>query len=66
MKNNHPAKNHKETEIQFTCTRYDSIQINKVACSRIDKYKQLLANSPTTRGYDIKDDKIKDGINNES
>lgn len=73
---NYTAGSHElvETEIQFTCTKYESIQINKVACALIDKYK-LLANSlnfysgvevdtSTTRGYDIRDGKIKDGINN--
>lgn len=33
-----------ETDIEFTCTKYESIQINKVACALINKYK-LLANS---------------------
>lgn len=61
-----------ETEIQFTCTKYESIQINKVACQLIDKYK-MLANSlnfhsgytvdtTKSKGYDITDGKIKDGI----
>lgn len=33
-----------ETTIEFTCTKYESIQINKVAKALLDKYK-LLANS---------------------
>jgi hypothetical protein len=33
-----------ETEIPFTCTLYESININKVACRLIEKYK-ILANS---------------------
>lgn len=33
-----------ETDIEFTCTKYESIQINKVAKALLDKYK-LLANS---------------------
>lgn len=33
-----------ETEIPFTCTLYESININKVACKLIEKYK-ILANS---------------------
>jgi hypothetical protein len=61
-----------ETDIEFTCTKYESIQINKVACDLIDKYK-MLANSlnfhsgytvdtSVSKGYDITDGKIKDGI----
>jgi hypothetical protein len=33
-----------ETDIPFTCTLYESININKVACKLIEKYK-ILANS---------------------
>lgn len=33
-----------ETEIQFTATKYESIQINQIACKLIEKYR-ILANS---------------------
>jgi hypothetical protein len=33
-----------ETTIEFTCTKYESIHINKVACALLERYK-MLANS---------------------
>ena len=43
-----------ETDIEFTCTKYESIQINKVAQALINKYK-ILANSLNFySGYDPK------------
>ena len=43
---NYQAGTHElvETTIEFTCTKYESIQINKVAKALLNKYK-LLANS---------------------
>ena len=62
-----------ETDIEFTCTKYESIQINQVACQLLDKYK-MLANSLNfysgftvdmnngAKHYDIKTGKIVDGL----
>lgn len=45
-----------ETEIPFTCTLYESININKVACKLIEKYK-ILANSLNFfSGYSVNGD----------
>jgi len=44
-----------ETTVEFSCTKYESIQINQVAAKLLDKYK-ILANSLNFySGYDAKD-----------
>lgn len=48
-----------ETDIEFTCTKYESIQINKVAQALINKYK-ILANSLNFySGYKLDDNGLK-------
>ena len=71
---NYESGNHAlvETDIAFTCTKYESIQINQVACKLLDKYK-MLANSLNfysgftvnvkdgAKHYDVKTGKIREG-----
>lgn len=50
-----------ETGIEFTCTKYESIQINKVAQALLDKY-QILTNSLNFySGYDPTDEGLGGG-----
>ena len=48
-----------ETTIEFTCTKYESIHINKVACRLLERYK-MLANSLNFYSG-ITDEEIGDG-----
>lgn len=65
-----------EMPIDFTCTKYESVQINKVAKALLDKY-QILSNSlnfysgydpgetdlggtPNPKGYDVKTGKLRE------
>lgn len=50
-----------ETDIPFTCTLYESININKVACKLIEKYK-ILANSLNFFSGYTPDDNSRTGI----
>ena len=72
---NYESGNHAlvETDIAFTCTKYESIQINQVACKLLDKYK-MLANSLNfysgftvdlndgAKHYDVTSGKIEEGL----
>lgn len=44
-----------ETNIEFSCTKYESIQINKVAARLLSKYKILTNSLNFYSGYDDKD-----------
>lgn len=70
---NYESGNHAlvETDIAFTCTKYESIQINYVAGKLLDRYK-MLANSLNFNSgvevsgdggkyYDVKSGKLKEG-----
>lgn len=48
-----------ETNLEFSCTKYESVQINKVAQALVDKYTVLVNSLNFYSGYDPA--KIKDG-----
>ncbi len=47
-----------ETDIAFTCTKYESIQINVVACKLLEKYKMLANSLNFYSGFEVN---VKDG-----
>lgn len=50
-----------ETNIEFSCTKYESVQINKVAKALIDKYKVLTNSLNFYSGYDPSGEELGSG-----
>lgn len=47
-----------ESQIEFSCTKYESIQVNKVAAALLNKFKVLTNSVNFYSGYDPKDENL--------